>query len=348
MATPDCKVYTPKVVLMTGGAGFIGSAVARHFIAKYSQITVVVIDKLDYCASAKNVDVCRSSPNFHFVEGCITNYALVFATLQAYKVDSIVNFAAQSHVDLSFKNSLIFTQTNVYGTHVLLEASRKHGIQRFVHVSTDEVYGDVALDSATETRSLDPTNPYAFSKAAAELVVKSYIKNFDFPVIITRGNNVYGPCQFPEKVIPKFILRLLNGQKCCLHGEGTASRTYVFVEDVASGFDRVLHYGINHEIYNIGSIEEITMKELAVKLIHLIKGADVNPDDWIEYVEDRIINDQRYSITLEKLSDLGWTSKNDFDIGLSKTIEWYRSMPKNWWPAYEYALAAHPDAHSVQ
>ncbi|XP_063902443.1 uncharacterized protein LOC135122151 [Zophobas morio] len=337
--------YEAKAILITGGTGFIGGEVSRHLTIKYPEKFFVVYDKLEYSSSINNIKGLLKLPNFKFIKGDIQNYDLVLSILEIFKIDTLLNFAAQSHVDLSFKNSLEFTKTNVLGTHVLLEAARKVQVKRFIHVSTDEVYGDIPDDSAKETRTLDPTNPYAFSKAAAELVVKAYIKSFQFPAIITRGNNVYGPRQFPEKVIPKFILRLLHGMKCCIHGKGNARRTYVYISDVADAFDLIIHRGKIHEVYNVGSFEEYTIKELALIVINKIHGVEGEAaETYIEYVKDRLINDQRYSVSTEKLANLGWQAQHDFEQGLEKTIEWYKHEANDWWSEYEYALAAHSAA----
>lgn len=248
-----------KTILITGGAGFIASYVSRHFVCQYPEYMIVVFDKLDYCASLNNLESLKTHPNFVFEQGDITDADRVMAVLNAYKVDTIMHFAAQSHVDLSFGNSFSFTKNNVIGTHVLLECAKTAQIKLFLHVSTDEVYGEVSPTDPDllETAILCPTNPYSASKAAAEMLVNAYSKSFKLPVMIVRSNNVYGPHQFPEKVIPKFVSLLKRGRKMILHGDGSPTRKYLFGSDAAEAFDTIFHKGIEGEIYNIGSYEEV-------------------------------------------------------------------------------------------
>jgi dTDP-glucose 4,6-dehydratase len=259
--------YEPKNILLTGGCGFIGSHVLVTLVQKYPDYNFVNLDILDKCATANNVSAIAACKNYTYCHGDICNLDLVAHLMEFFKIDTVMHFAAQSHVDASFGNPVAHTQTNVLGTHTMLEAARRFQVKRFVHVSTDEVYGDVMGDGALENAMFEPTNPYSCSKAAAEFIVRAYQKSYDLPVIITRANNVYGPNQYPEKVIPKFILRLLNGQKCCLHGSGDTRRSYVYVSDVARAFDLILHGGKEHEAYNIGSPFEISMRELAEYLV---------------------------------------------------------------------------------
>lgn len=361
----------PQNILLTGGAGFIGSYVTNHLVTKYPAYRIVVLDVLDYCATMNNLAPSVGKPNFEFVQGDIGNFELVRSVaarracasrgdhrliadarcaryvMGNFKIDTVMHFAAQSHVDHSFGNSIDFTRTNVLGTHVLLECALRYNVKRFIHVSTDEVYGEIMEESAKETAQFEPTNPYSCSKAAAEFITKSYIKSFRLPVIITRGNNVYGPRQFPEKVIPKFILRLLHGQKCCLHGDGSARRTYVFAEDVARGFDQVLHYGEPDHVYNLGSEMDLSMKELAKMLIRLTGTAKEGEEEaWLEYVEDRKFNDCRYSIDSGKMRSIGWQPTTSFEDGLRMTIDWYRNLPPDYWDDYLYALSPHPPKHA--
>jgi len=226
-----------------------------------------------------------------------------------------------------------------------LECARSCEIKRFVHVSTDEVYGDVVGEGVDESGALDPTNPYSCSKAAAEFIARAYMKSYGLPVVITRGNNVYGPHQYPEKVVPKFILRLLDGQTCCLHGDGETSRSYVHVLDVVDAFDKILHNGVVCEVYNIGSKSEITIKALATKLI-LELGLRVpeKAHELLEFVEDRNINDRRYAVDDSKLRALGWKQKVDWDQGLRDTVAWYKKLPDSHWKDHRKSLAPHPTA----
>jgi UDP-glucose 4,6-dehydratase len=342
--------YTPRSILLTGGAGFIGSHVCAHLVAKYPGCRMVCLDILDYCASMNNLAPCLGRANFTFVRGDISDTRLVREILETHAIDTVLHFAAQSHVDLSFGMSMEFTRVNVLGTHALLESAKNApGVERFVFVSTDEVYGEVINNAhALETATLDPTNPYSASKAAAEMLVKAYVRSYGLKVIIVRGNNVYGAAQFPEKVIPKFILRLLRGERCCVHGTGDQKRTYLHVRDVAEAFDVIVHRGVPGEVYNIGTNDprfEFTMLTLARVLVRGVLGADADPAAWIEHVEDRAFNDCRYSVEVGKLGLLGWAPRVAFEDGLREVIQWYRDMPRDHWPSYEYALAAHPLLH---
>jgi len=329
MDDPSEHHFVPKNILVTGGAGFIGSHVVIHLVKNYPQYNVVNLDKLDYCSSLKNLQSIENAPNYKLIKGDILCSDLVSYVLESNSIDTILHFAAQTHVDNSFGNSIEITKNNILGTHVLLEASKVHGIQRFIHVSTDEVYGEQATEDegSIETSVLEPTNPYAATKAGAEHLVKSYYKSFHLPVIITRGNNVYGPHQYPEKVIPKWINLLERNRPCCVHGDGSHRRSFLFVDDVTNAFDIVLHQGKIGEIYNIGTPFEISTKELA-KL--LVSKYGKNEDEYIQYQEDRPFNDCRYSIDASKLYTLGWRPTTDFDTGLDVTIKWYRCNFNNW------------------
>ena len=322
-------IYKPSCILLTGGAGFIGSHVCIHLVKKYPETKVVCLDILDYCANLRNLEEISDCSNFTFIKGSIQNVELVQYILKTHSVDTILHFAAQSHVDRSFGNSLEFTQTNVYGTHVLLECAKQHGIKRFIHVSTDEVYGEVLSGRAEEEKSLlCPTNPYACSKAAAEFMCQAYIRSFNMPIIITRGNNVFGPKQFPEKVIPKFTLLLESNQKCCIHGDGSALRNFLHTSDVVLAFDTILHKGQLHQIYNIGTDFEISVLEMTKKLIKIL-GKEGKPEDWITFVPDRAFNDSRYMINSNKLIALGWKANTDLDKLLKETVQWYLDN-KDW------------------
>jgi len=266
--------YIPRSVLLTGGAGFIGSHVLCHLVQRYPEAHFVCLDKLAYCASLRNLDEIMHRPNFTFVQGDIVDCSLVRRILEQYGVDTIIHFAAETHVDNSFGNSLEFTVTNVLGTHVLLESARlcKQQIRRFIHVSTDEVYGEAALEAVepcTAASPLNPTNPYAATKVAAEFLVNSYRLSFNLPTIITRGNNVYGPRQYPEKLIPKFIFLLDRKQPCPLHGDGKNRRSYLYVSDVVEAFDLILRKGVPGTIYNIGSRVEVSNRDVLRALIRL-------------------------------------------------------------------------------
>ena len=253
-----------------------------------------------------------------------------------------MHFAAQTHVDNSFGNSFQFTENNIYGTHVLLESAKNAGIKRFVHVSTDEVYGEGEPDEGEmqEEHILEPTNPYAATKAAAEFLVKSYHRSFKLPVIITRGNNVYGPHQFPEKLIPKFINQLQRGRAVTLHGTGKNTCNFLYVEDVARAFEKILFKGTVGSIYNIGGTNEIANIDIAKTLIKLM-GLEDRQESLISFVPDRPFNDLRYTIDCAKLAALGWTELMDFEEGMRATVAWYRNYQHRF-GNIESALVAHP------
>merc|ERR1712137_37236 len=343
-----CKhdMYIPHNILVTGGCGFIGSHVLCLMVKKYPHYNFVNFDCLDYCANVKNVEEIQDCSNYKFVKGNILSLDYITYVLKTENIDTIMHFAAQSHVDNSFGNSLHFTQTNVLGTHTILEAARVNNIKRFIHVSTDEVYGEVAYEdnAATEEKVLEPTNPYAASKAAAEFIVKSYLRCWDLPVIITRGNNVYGPRQYPEKIIPKFIHRLSRGLPCCIHGDGSNKRTYIYVEDVARAFDTILHYGTVGTIYNIAKDEELSNIEVANHLISLFGHTD--PSKYLNFVSDRKINDRRYNICTNKMEQLGWSPRVPWDVGIRLTLEWNQNN-LNYFGNIDSVLSPHPTVVQV-
>jgi len=337
--------YQPTAVLLTGGAGFICSHVCNFMTEEYPAVKFVCLDVLEYCANMKNIEASLKRPNFVFVQGNILNIELVSFIMRTHRIDTIMHFAAQSHVDKSFGNSFEFTQTNIMGTHVLLECAKQFKVGRFIHVSTDEVYGEVLSGRADEMSLLLPTNPYACSKAAAEFMCQAYIRSFNLPIIITRGNNVFGPHQFPEKVVPKFIHLLRAGRKCCLHGGGQSLRNFLHTSDAVRAFDIILRKGKLHEIYNVGTDVEVSVRDLALKLAAVMKLPG-RPEDWIEEVKDRAFNDARYLIDSTKLQALGWTPDLDFDGLLADTVKWYLEH-LDWWPQEVTAtyLSPHPIAY---
>jgi dTDP-glucose 4,6-dehydratase len=310
-------------VLTTGCCGFIGSNFINYMCTKYPEYHFYNIDKIDYCSNTKNV---KGHSNYTFVYGNVCDYDLIKYTLNQYSINVVVHFAAQSHVDNSFGNSISFTNDNVLGTHTLLEACREYNkLHRFVHISTDEVYGEVDLEHSgcTEKSLLNPTNPYAATKAGAEFLVRSYYHSYKLPTIIIRGNNVYGPNQYPEKLIPKFIMHLLNNEKCTIHGKGESRRNFIYVDDVCSAVDTVLNKGIINEIYNIGTNNEHTVMDIFYKLCKELKPNE-NPEDFLEFVEDRCFNDFRYCIDSSKLKELGWTEQISFENGFKTTVNHYK------------------------
>ncbi|PON69420.1 NAD(P)-binding domain containing protein [Parasponia andersonii] len=334
--------YKPKNILITGAAGFIASHVCNRLIQNYPEYYIVVLDKLDYCSNLKNLLPSRSSPNFKFIKGDIGSADLVNFILLTESIDTIMHFAAQTHVDNSFGNSFEFTKNNIYGTHVLLEACKVTGqIRRFIHVSTDEVYGETEEDAVVgnhEASQLLPTNPYSATKAGAEMLVMAYGRSYGLPVITTRGNNVYGPNQFPEKLIPKFILLAMEGKTLPIHGDGSNVRSYLYCEDVAEAFEVILHRGEVGHVYNIGTKRERRVIDVAKEICLLFS---LNPDTHIKFVENRPFNDQRYFLDDEKLKNLGWSERTTWEEGLKKTTEWYVKNP-DWWGDVSGALLPHP------
>ena len=315
-------------LLVTGCCGFIGSNFVNYYFKENSSVNIINLDAMYYCASENNVDEhIRKSDRYKLIKGNLCSFELISSTLELYNIDTVIHFAAQSHVQNSFDDALQYTNDNVVGTHTLLEACRKYGkIQRFIHISTDEVYGESMIseneEKKTEGSVLCPTNPYAATKAAAELIAKSYYHSFKMPIIITRGNNVYGPNQYPEKLIPIFIQQLLKGNQVTIQGDGSNVRAFLHVSDVCSALKLVLENGKIGEIYNIGSDDhhEYTVSQVAHILIEKIIGTK-DYDKWISYIQDRPFNDKRYYISNQKVKDLGWTIETDFNNGIDELIE---------------------------
>lgn len=313
-------------LLITGGCGFIGSNFI-NYIFSGNKYNIINFDAMYYCANENNIlENIRNNINYQLVKGNLCDYNLVDYVINKNEITHIIHFAAQSHVDNSFENSLQYTQDNILGTHTLLEVCRKYGkIQRFIHVSTDEVYGESMLEDdesrKTEHSVLCPSNPYAATKAGAELIAQAYYHSYRMPIIITRGNNVYGPNQFPEKVIPRFIKLLKEDKKVTIQGNGSCVRAFLHAKDTARAFELILEKGELGEIYNIGCDEgmEYSVLEVAKILIKMIKGVE-DYDNWIEYIKDRPFNDKRYYISNQKLKNLGWDIEVDFMDGLRELI----------------------------
>ena len=295
--------------LVTGGCGFIASNFINVMHKRYPDITFINIDKLDYCSRVENVDQHAAQ----LFKGSLCNIEFVEKVIQSYKFDYVFHFAAQSHVDNSFIDPISFTMDNTYGTHVLIETCRKFiPNTQFIHFSTDEVYGESLTDEPfTEVEGvLKPTNPYSASKAGAEMIIRSYIESFGMDIKVIRCNNVYGPNQYPEKLIPKFKRLLREGKKCTIHGTRSASvkRAFMHVDDVVDAVDTVWKKGKSGDIYNIASDDELSVMEVTQLIIETIHGT-TEYDKWIIYVEDRPFNDQRYHICAKKLKSLGWSQK---------------------------------------
>jgi UDP-glucose 4,6-dehydratase len=314
-------------VLITGGYGFIASNFLVYLVKKYPTINFYNYDCLLYCASEKNVSEIINEPNFKTTTNHIQNKTFLLSYLMDNNIDCIMHFAAQSHVEYSFHNSLDYTNDNIYGTHILLECCRIYGkIAKFIHMSTDEVYGESMLNDdtkKTEDSILYPTNPYAATKAAAEMLCISYYKSFNIPIIIIRSNNIYGIKQYIDKVIPKFIMQLLKDEKCTIQGDGSCVRSFLYIDDLIECLELIMNNGIIGEIYNIGLGEEISIIDLAKKIIKIIKNTD-DYDNYITYIADRNFNDKRYYISDDKIRLLGWNNQTNFNEGLMKTIEWYK------------------------
>ena len=306
-------------LLVTGGAGFIGSCFVRHILNKYPDYKVINIDALTYCGNLANLKDIENNPNYKFVHGNICDKKLVRELIS--QVDCIVNFAAESHVDNSIKNPEIFIETNVQGTLNLLQASKEIGIERYLQVSTDEVYGTLGKTGYFyETTPLAPNSPYSASKASADMLVRAYYETYKMPVLTTRCSNNYGPYQYPEKLIPFFISRLLRGEKVPVYGDGLNVRDWLYVYDHCSAIDTVLHKGRIGEVYNIGGHNEKTNIEIT-RLILEAMGKD---ESSIEYVQDRLGHDRRYAISNDKItSELGWKPSVTFEEGIKMTIDWY-------------------------
>jgi dTDP-glucose 4,6-dehydratase len=317
-------------ILVTGGCGFIGSNFIIYMLDKYPKINIFNIDRVDYCSNPDYVSKYTQEnriDRYRHIKGDITDKLLVLTALVENNIDAIVHFAAQSHVDNSFGNSLQFTVDNILGTHTLLECSRIYGkLTKFVHISTDEVYGEVDMEhkGCDEKSLLNPTNPYAATKAGAEFLVKSYFHSYRLPVVITRGNNVFGPNQYPEKLIPRFITRLLKSEKCPVQGNGLTRRNFIFTEDVSSAVDKILQQGEINRTYNIGCCDEYSVLDILRILVKKILDRD-DYENFIDYVPDRPFNDFRYKIDYSNLTEIGWQQTVEFEDGINRTIQWYKS-----------------------
>ena len=315
-----------KKIIVTGGAGFVGSNFIAHIMDKYQEYEVINLDKLTYCGNLENLRGVENNPRYTFVEGDIADPKIVDAIAER-GIDAIVNFAAETHVDRSIVDPNAFLHTNIHGTFTLLEAVKKYGIKKFVQISTDEVYGSIEKGSFRETDPLNPSSPYSAAKAGADLLIFSYFKTFNLPVSITRSSNNFGPFQYPEKLIPLFITNILENKKIPLYGDGMNVRDWVYVKDHCEAIDMVLHNGENGQIYNIGSNHEKSNLEITHTILKEL-GASTSD---IQYVKDRPGHDRRYSLNCEKIkNELGWQSKYDFDKALTLTIQWYKDN-KEWW-----------------
>ncbi len=318
-------------VLVTGGAGFIGSNFIFYMLKKYPAYRIVCLDLLTYAGNLSTLAPILDNPRFKFVKGDITDRELVNNLFKKERFDYVVNFAAESHVDRSIEDPGIFLKTNILGTQVLMDASRTYGVKRFHQVSTDEVYGDLPLDRPdlffTEETPLHTSSPYSASKAAADLLVHAYHRTYKLPVTISRCSNNYGPYQFPEKLIPLMISRALKNESLPVYGKGENVRDWLYVEDHCNAIDLIIHKGKDGEVYNIGGHNEKTNLEV-VKII--LKELS-KPESLITFVKDRAGHDLRYAIDPSKAKrELGWEPFTSFDVGIKKTIRWYLDN-RSWW-----------------
>lgn len=310
-------------ILVTGGAGFIGSNFCRYMLSKYPDYRILILDALTYAGNMDNLADMEDDPRLMFFHGDIRDKSIVENLVR--NVDAVVNFAAETHVDRSITDPGGFVLTDVYGVSVLLEACRTYGIERFVHISTDEVYGSIQSGSFREGDPLDPNSPYSSSKAGGELLAHSYYVTYEVPVLVTRGSNNYGPYQYPEKLIPLFISNALEEKPLPVYGDGLQVRDWIYVLDHCEGIDVVLHKGEPGRVYNIGGGNERTNLDVT-KLILSILG---KPESLIKYVTDRPGHDRRYSLDCRRMNSLGWYPSHSFEDAIAATVEWY--VKNEWW-----------------
>ena len=312
-------------LLVTGGAGFIGSNFVHYALGKYPDWRIVVFDKLNYRGNLDNLKDLAGHPRYAFIQGDICDAAAVGAAIERHKIDTIVSFAAETHVDRSIMDPDAFIRTDVYGTFVLLEATNKYKLERLHQVSTDEVYGQVLQGSSKETDPMEPRSPYAASKASAELLTLAYFTTYHTPVTITRGANNIGPYQYPENVVPLFITNAIDDQPLPVYGDGMQVRPYQYVMDHIEGIDLVLRKGEVGQAYNIGPDVETVNLLMTKKMLALLG----KPESLIKYVADRPGHDRRYSLDCAKIKSLGWRPGHTFDQALEKTVRWY--VENEWW-----------------
>jgi dTDP-glucose 4,6-dehydratase len=317
-----------KNILVTGGAGFIGSNFINYILKSRDDYFIVNLDKLTYAGNLENLKECESNKNYTFIKGDITNSELINYLFEKYKIKYVINFAAESHVDRSISGSEVFFRTNVIGTNVLLEASRRFEVERFLQISTDEVYGSLgATGFFTEQTPMSPNSPYSASKAAADMMVQAFHHTYGLPTLITRCSNNYGPLQFPEKLIPLIIINALQNKKLPVYGDGMNIRDWIYVIDHNKAVELAFEKGKSGEVYNVGASNEIPNLEI-VELILQNLGKS---NDLIEFVKDRPGHDKRYAIDSSKIqNELGWQPQYKFESAIKHTIDWYLNN-KSWW-----------------
>jgi dTDP-glucose 4,6-dehydratase len=315
-------------ILITGGAGFIGSNFVHFMMNKHPNYKIINFDALTYAGNLENLTSIEKNPNYTFVKGDICNKEQVLKAFRDYSIDTVVHFAAESHVDRSISGPAVFVETNVVGTQVLLDVSREIGVERFLHVSTDEVYGSLgATGYFTEETSLHPNSPYSASKASSDMLVLAYHHTFGFPGLVTRCSNNYGPYQFPEKLIPLLIANALNDKPIPVYGDGSNVRDWLYVEDHCSALDIVLHNGTIGDVYNIGGHNEWKN----IDIVRVVLKEIGKPESLITYVKDRPGHDKRYAIDAAKIqNELGWVPSYQFENGIKKTVQWYLQNTQ-WW-----------------
>lgn len=309
--------------LVTGGAGFIGSNYIRYMLKKHKDVEIVNLDKLTYAGNLDNLKEIENDPNYKFIKGDICDEVLVNQIMT--EIDVVVNFAAESHVDRSIGAPDDFIRTDVFGTFVLLEAARRNKIEKFIQISTDEVYGSIDNGSFKETDPLMPSSPYSASKAGADRLAFSYFVTYDLPVIVTRCSNNFGPFHYPEKLIPLFVTNAIENKNLPIYGDGKNVRDWIYVEDHCDGVDFVCQNGELGEVYNIGGGNERTNLEITEHILRKLE----KPQSLMTYVKDRLGHDRRYSVDCSKIAKLGWKPKHDFEDALDKTITWF--MKNRWW-----------------
>lgn len=314
-----------KNILVTGGAGFIGSAFVRYMIETYPEYNVIVLDKLTYAGNLDNLLPVHDNPRYSFERADIADREAVERIVEQYTIDTIVNFAAETHVDRSILEPDAFISTDVVGTYVLLDMLRLGGVERMLHVSTDEVYGDVQEGYSVETDRFEPNSPYAASKASAELMIRAYVQTYGLNVVITRGSNTFGPYQYPEKLLPLFISEAMDDNPLPLYGDGMQVRDWLFVMDHVTGIDTALHKGQAGEAYNVAGENE----QHNIDVVQMLLKELGKPESLLRHVEDRPGHDRRYAMNCAKLRALGWERQHTFETALKETVEWY--VNNEWW-----------------